>query len=317
MDQETGKPVNRCNVDQSAIPIPQFAIRNPQSEISMPPPSALRPPTSDLRPRLGYTSREADIAYFHKFQHDYWFSISLGGGEPVRLYPETVHDYNADLDKLDGLVLTGGGDMDPALYGQGIDGADEKTIYPERDRMELGLIKAAISRNMPIFGVCRGIQVINVALGGTLAQHIEGHTGKNNTFDAPRPHAVSIEPGSLLDRTLACGPTIDANSYHHQAVLPADLAPGLVITGQTTDGVIEALEHKDHPWLLGVQWHPERLYEFCDEHRRIWKGFVEAASAYRDEAIEHSDWQRLSESSLLRLWDNELDAVYDGRREQY
>jgi putative glutamine amidotransferase len=240
------------------------------------------PPTSDPLPRIGYTSREADIAYFHKFQHDYWFSILIGGGEPVRLYPDIVHDCDAVLDTLDGLVLTGGGDMDPALYGRKIDGTDANTIYPERDRMELGLTRAAVARDMPIFGVCRGIQVINVALGGTLTQHVEGHTGKNNTFAAPRPHAVNIQPGSLLDRTLVCGPIIEANSYHHQAVLPADLAPGLVITGQTADGVIEAMEHIEHPWLLGVQWHPERLYELCIEHRRLWEGFVEAARAYRD-----------------------------------
>ncbi len=237
-------------------------------------------PTSD-RPRIGYTSQGADDAYFHKWQHDYWFSIFLSGGEPVRLYPESVQDCDAVLDALDGLVLTGGGDMDPALYGQAINGTDASSIYPERDRMEVGLTRAAVERLMPVFGVCRGIQVINVALGGTLAQHVDGHTGKSNSFNAPRPHAVSIQPDSLLDRTLVCGPAIDANSYHHQAVMPADLAPGLVTTGQTADSVIEAVEHVGYPWFLGVQWHPERLYELGDEHRLLWEGFVEAACTYR------------------------------------
>ncbi len=252
-----------------------------------PPTSDLRPPASDprplipARPRIGYTSREADKAYFLKWQRDYWYSVLLAGGEPVQLNPEFTQDYDAVLDTLDGLLLTGGGDMDPALYGQAMNGTDANSIYPERDRMEMALTRAALERNMPVFGVCRGIQVINVALGGTLAQHVEGHTGKNNSFDAPRPHAVRIQPGSLLDRTLACGPAIDANSYHHQAVMPADLAPGLVISGQTTDGVVEALEHADHPWFLAVQWHPERLYELGDEHRRIWEDFVEAARSYR------------------------------------
>lgn len=243
-------------------------------------------PTSDSRslpldrPRIGYTSQDADDAYFHKWQHDYWFSILIGGGEPVRLYPEIVQDCNVVLDSVDGLLLTGGGDMDPALYGQAINGTEADSIGPERDGMEVALTRTAVERFMPVFGVCRGIQVINVALGGTLTQHVEGHTGKTNSFDEPRPHPVSVQPGSLLDRTLACGPTVAANSYHHQAIMPADLAPGLVITGQATDDVIEALEHVDHPWLLGVQWHPERLYELGDEHRLLWKGFVEAARAY-------------------------------------
>ncbi len=242
------------------------------------------PPTSDLRPRIGYTSREADIAYFHKFQHDYWFSISLGGGEPVQLYPETMHDYEAVLDTLDGLVLTGGGDMNPALYGQEIDGTSEKSIYPERDRMELGLTKAAVERGMPIFGICRGHQVINVALGGSLLQHIDNHRAKKKTpdeiFPSPPPHPVTIQPNSLLDQTLACGPIIETNTYHHQAIGAANLASSLIPTGYSQDGLIEAFELPDYPWLLGVQWHPERLYELCDEHRRIWEGFVEAARAY-------------------------------------
>lgn len=231
--------------------------------------------------RIGFTSREAGLAYFRQWQHDYWFCIRLAGGEPVRLYPEAVADYGAALEGLDGLMLTGGGDLHPSLFGQEVDGTDANTIYPERDRMELGLVQAAVRRNMPLLGICRGIQVINVALGGTLAQHVEGHTGKNDTFDKPLFHTISVRPRSLLDRTLGSGLSLETNSYHHQAILSRDLAPALLASGIAADGVIEAVEHPVHPWLLGVQWHPERLYELGEAHQRLFTAFVAAARQYR------------------------------------
>ncbi|NOZ71531.1 MAG: type 1 glutamine amidotransferase [Chloroflexi bacterium] len=233
-----------------------------------------------MKPRIGFTSREANRQYFITWQRDYWFSIRLGGGEPVRLYPEVVKDADEALAQLDGLLLTGGGDVDPQIYQQALNGTDPHTIYPERDRMEMALVQAAIARNMPVFGICRGIQVINVALGGGLTQHIEGHTGKNNTFDAPRPHSVTVRPHSLLDRIMDSGLTIQVNSYHHQAVCSHDLADALIATGIASDGVIEALEHPVHPWLLGVQWHPERLYELDASHERLFTTFVQAAHHY-------------------------------------
>ncbi|MCO6451332.1 MAG: gamma-glutamyl-gamma-aminobutyrate hydrolase family protein [Caldilineales bacterium] len=233
--------------------------------------------TSSSRPRIGFTSREENIDYFLKWQRDYWFAIQSAGGEPVRLVPEEVQDFESTLDGLDGLLLTGGGDVHPAYYDQDIDGADPASIFPERDRLEIGLVRAAAARHMPIFGICRGFQVLNVALGGSLIQHTEGHSGKTNSFEGPRPHEVSIRPGSLLDRTLACGPSVLANSYHHQAVRPANLAAGLAASGWAEDGVIEALESPNGGWILGVQWHPERLYELGTEHRRLFDGFVAAS----------------------------------------
>lgn len=234
-----------------------------------------------MKPRIGFTSREADRQYFITWQRDYWFSIRLGGGEPIRLYPEVVEDAEAALEQIDGLLLTGGGDMDPKIYHQAPNGTDPNTIYPERDRMEMALVQAAVARNLPVFGICRGIQVINVALGGGLTQHVEGHTGKNNTFAAPRPHPVTVRPNSLLDRIMNSGLTIQVNSYHHQAVRSDDLADSLIASGMANDGVIEALEHPVHPWLLGVQWHPERLYELDASHERLFTSFVQAAYHYQ------------------------------------
>ncbi len=230
-----------------------------------------------MPPRIGFTSREADFAYFLQWQRDYWFSILLAGGEPVRLTPDAVGDFEAALAGLDGLLLTGGGDIDPAQYGQVMAGTDPASIYPERDRLELGLTRAAFARGLPTLGVCRGIQVMNVALGGSLIQHHDNHTGDANTFNQPRPHPVQIAPGTLLDRTLACGPLLHTNSYHHQALSSAGLAPGLIASAHALDGIIEAIESPDHPWFLGVQWHPERQYELGPEHGRLFQALVAAS----------------------------------------
>lgn len=234
-----------------------------------------------MTPRIGFSSREADRGTFLKWQRDYWFSIRLAGGEPVRLYPEIVPDPAATLDSIDGLLLSGGGDIDPQQYGQALAGADPTAIYPRRDQMEIALLHGAMQRHMPVFGVCRGIQLINVALGGQLTQHVDGHTGQTNSFAAPRPHEVTVRPRSLLDRVMSAGLSLQVNSYHHQAVRDSDLAPALIASGIAPDGVVEALEHPVHPWLLGVQWHPERLYELDDVHGRLFVAFVEAARHYR------------------------------------
>ncbi|MCP4167545.1 MAG: gamma-glutamyl-gamma-aminobutyrate hydrolase family protein [Chloroflexi bacterium] len=233
------------------------------------------------KPRIGFTSREAGRETFLAWQRDYWFCIELAGGEPISLSPAATADIETRLDRIDGLLLTGGGDLHPRLYGQPINGAATESIRTDRDEMELALTAAAMERGMPILGVCRGIQVLNVALGGTLTQDWEGHTGKENSFDAPKPHAVSIRERSLLDQVLACGSTVTVNSYHHQAICDHDLASQLIATGISADGVIEAVEHVVQPWLLGVQWHPERLYELGPEHRRLFVEFVKAARGYQ------------------------------------
>ncbi len=171
-----------------------------------------------------------------------------------------------------GLVLTGGEDVEPARYGAAPHARLENTD-PTRDAAELALIAAARARRLPILAICRGIQILNVALGGTLYQDLgsERPGPVTHSGDDSR-HAVRIEAGSLLERTLGTRRTT-VNSRHHQAI--RDLAPGLRAVAWSDDGLIEAAEPADAgaPWTLAVQWHPEDLNE-----RALFDGFARAVT---------------------------------------
>jgi putative glutamine amidotransferase len=163
------------------------------------------------------------------------------------------------LDKIDGLMVIGGADLDPAVYGQKPTAAIEST-YRDRDEFELALTAGALERGMPFLGICRGMQLLNVALGGTLVQNLVSDDGTNShrrvigTF-AGTEHDIDLHPGSLAAR--ATGEEVHvARCHHHQAI--DRLGEGLVVTGSARDGVPEAIELDDEErWVLGVQWHPE------------------------------------------------------------
>lgn len=166
------------------------------------------------------------------------------------------------LEHADALVLTGGGDVDPAWYGEQphdtVSGVD-----PHRDRVEIALALRALERGLPVLAVCRGVQVLNVALGGSLVQHLEGeHLHNHSAWDQPvhaRMHSVTIEDSSIAHRVL--GPSVNVNTLHHQAV--GRLAASLVCSGRATDGVVESVELPGSD-VWGVQWHPELLLEQPD-----------------------------------------------------
>jgi putative glutamine amidotransferase len=188
---------------------------------------------------------------------------------PTMLAPERAV---LALGGVRGLVLTGGEDVEPARYGARPHPKLEDTD-PVRDAAELALITAARSRRLPILAICRGIQILNVAFGGTLYQDLGSerpgpitHTGDDSR------HAVRVEPGSLLERTLGTR-AATVNSRHHQAI--RDLAPELRAVAWAEDGLIEAAEPADAaaPWTLAVQWHPEDLTE-----RALFEGFARAVS---------------------------------------
>jgi putative glutamine amidotransferase len=207
-------------------------------------------------------------------------AVRRAGGMPLLLPSGEAHA-DALLDHLDGLILTGGGDLDPAWYN----GAPHPTIYmvdPERDRHELALVAQTRASGLPTFGICRGSQVINVALGGTLIEHLPDLVGESIAHRLPprepTAHAVTLTPGSRLAGMLATR-EFSAPSWHHQAV--RRLASGLRAAAQAPDGTIEAIELPDHPWLIGVQWHPELAADKDPVHQQLFDELVKAASERR------------------------------------
>jgi putative glutamine amidotransferase len=187
--------------------------------------------------------------------------------------PYLVDDPDDVLDRIDGLVLAGGADIDPTSYGAQPHSETRGTV-PARDRAEIALARRAIERDLPVLGICRGMQLINVALGGTLHQHVPDIVGHHEHRRAPgrfegSDHEVKLQPGSLAAR--AAGETRhNTKSHHHQAV--DRLGEGLVVSGTSTlDDLPEAIELPGKRFVLGVQWHPE-----ADIHSRILGSLVES-----------------------------------------
>ena len=206
----------------------------------------------------------------------YSVAIQRAGATPVLLPPD---DHVAEapdevLDLIDGLVLAGGSDVDPGSYGARPHEATG-TTWPERDRFELALAHRAIERDMPVLGICRGMQMLNVACGGTLSQHLPerlGHDRHCHTPGAFSDHAVRLEPGSLAAAAVGAEHG-EVKSHHHQGV--DELGEGLVVTGWSEpDGLVEALELPGKRHVLGVLWHPEE-----DERSRVIGALVEEARA--------------------------------------
>jgi putative glutamine amidotransferase len=187
------------------------------------------------------------------------------------------------VDQADGLLLLGGPDVDPALYGE--EAAPETYgVHRLEDDFEIALLLAAIDMNVPVLAVCRGFQVLNVALGGDLHQHITGQAGllehSSAGFPAPAPgtigpvHEVPIEAGSRLAEAL--GTTVaHGSSSHHQAL--RRIGSGLVVTGRTSDGIVEAVELESASWVVGVQWHPEDTAAHDPVQQRLFDTFAAKA----------------------------------------
>jgi putative glutamine amidotransferase len=209
-------------------------------------------------------------------------SVLAAGGVPIILSPLLGPSFAARaLDGVDGLLLTGGEDIHPAWYG----GEPSPHAYPpsrERDLFELALFAAARQRELPTLGICRGIQLVNVALGGTLVQDLPSERPGPVAHDPgsardARTHAVRLQEGSRAASALGAT-ALTINSFHHQAV--DRLAAGLVATGWSDDGVIEAAEAPaDGSWLLAVQWHPEEmLADVKAPERGLFRALVEASA---------------------------------------
>jgi putative glutamine amidotransferase len=210
----------------------------------------------------------------------YVAALRRAGVQPV-IVPSDGPLPEGQLGRFDGVVLVGGGDIDPARY----DAERHPAVYgvePRRDELELGLARTAVEAGMPVLAVCRGLQVLNVAFGGTLHQHLPDRAGGlghgEPAAGGPGLHSVRVAPGTRI--AAACGgPVLEAcTSHHHQGV--DRIGAGLVATGWSEDGLVEVLETPDAgPWVLGVQWHPEMTADRDPVQQALFDAFAAVVSA--------------------------------------
>ncbi|WP_077098421.1 gamma-glutamyl-gamma-aminobutyrate hydrolase family protein [Mycobacterium terramassiliense] len=239
-------------------------------------------PRRPARPVIGLTSYLEqvktgiwDIAAGY-LPSDYFEGVVMAGGIATLLPPQPADAETAGvlLDRLDGLVITGGYDIDPARYGQDPHPATDRP-RTDRDDLELTLLRGALDRGLPVLGICRGAQILNVAFGGTLHQHLpdvlghNGHRAGNGVFTRLPVRTVA---GTRLAALL--GESIDAPCYHHQAI--DTVGDPLVVSAMDADGVVEAVELPGEPFVLAVQWHPEKSLDDL----RLFKAVVQAAQSY-------------------------------------
>ncbi len=228
--------------------------------------------TLDTEPPGGY----AQVPWY-ALRENYFAAVRRAGGLAVAL-PHEPEDATAYLERIDGLIVTGGDfDVDPALFGAAAR-HPSVTTKDRRTAFELAVTRAAVARDMPVLGICGGQQLLNVALGGTLIQHIPDEVAGALAHEQPNPrtepgHSVSVTPGTLLHRVVGTDELL-VNSAHHQAV--REVGRGLVVDARAPDGVIEGVEHPGRRFCLGVQWHPE--YEISDGDGRILTAFIAAAA---------------------------------------
>ena len=217
---------------------------------------------------------DVELAWLHNY-HDRLQDAGLESAD--------LTDVARGLRGCDGLLLTGGVDVDPALYGEAPHPMTQSPVRL-RDEMELTLVREALAADLPVLAICRGMQVLNVCLGGSLLQHIDNHAHVADETKS-RWHDVSVHEGTRLHGVLGAT-RARVNSRHHQAVTPARLAPGLRITALSDDGLVEGVEGISQRWLVGVQWHPERLEDeeevFIADSKRLFEAFASALVAERD-----------------------------------
>lgn len=235
-----------------------------------------------MRPVVGITTYVTQAAWGYweleaaLIPADYVHAVERAGGRPM-LIPPSTEGIDETLDAVDAIIFSGGSDLDPATYGED---AHPETfgVHPERDAAELALLTHALERDMPVLGICRGIQVLNVARGGDLNQHVPDIVGddrhKHNPPGIFSDHDVKIEAGTKLASLF--GGTTDVKSHHHQGI--RRLGNGLVESAHADDGTIEAIEDPAKRFALGVLWHPE-----AGEDMKLFEALVEEARKYREQ----------------------------------
>ncbi len=220
-----------------------------------------------VKPRIAVTLARPRTPFADE-NNRYRVALERAGAEVIHVYPGDEIPVD-----VDGLLLSGGGDIAPERYGEG--DAGSRRIDLARDETELTIARNAIERDLPVLGICRGFQVLNVVRGGKLVQDLPGHEHPED--ELLQHHDVRPRRGSILERVSGDQP-ITVNSRHHQGVTPEILGQGLVATVEV-DGLIEAFEATDRRWLVGVQWHPERTSEVSPQAAQLIHAFVAEAAA--------------------------------------
>lgn len=220
------------------------------------------------RPRIALTVSSSRSAGNLASRERYVRALKDAGADVIAVQPGDVLPGD-----VDGICFSGGGDIAPERYGE-VDRENVcENVVPERDELELGAARRALDADLPILGICRGFQVLNVALGGKLAMDIKGHQARG---DDVIEHRLAAVAGSKLAQATSAG-SVRVNSRHHQGVMLDQLAPSLRAT-VLHEGVVEAFESTEHRWVIGVQWHPERTVEVDAAAARIFGAFVAEAS---------------------------------------
>ena len=235
-----------------------------------------------MKPIIGITCYHDHSAGVHRQNDTYINAINKAGGIPI-LLPclKSEADILQHLSIIDGLIVSGGPDADPIYFGEEPHPA-LGNIHPTMDAYEIPLIQEALKRNMPLLGICRGEQMLNIAAGGTLIQDIPASVKSplKHRQDAPRhymTHSAIVVEGTKLAQILGAG-TLRVNSFHHQSV--RDVPSGFVISASAPDGIIEAIESVEHAFALGLQWHPEGMWNVEENYDALFNAFVGASISY-------------------------------------
>ncbi len=212
----------------------------------------------------------------------YLEALERAGADPLPLDEHAAPEARAAaFAAMDGLLMSGGADIDPARYGESPDGV--RDVEPGRDALEDEAFRAAYDARVPVLGICRGLQAINVFAGGSLLQHLEGHESVAYPSPAVVRHQLDVVGGTRLEVMLGESQDLEVNSYHHQAITPDRLAPGLRISATAAHPgigqLVEAVETTDPDrWLVGIQCHPERTESSPPVFERLWSEFVAACA---------------------------------------
>lgn len=229
------------------------------------------------KPKIGITTWRRDLPNFtgendlYTLHVEYVKSVTEAGGIPILLPHSSLEDVSVYLDLLDGLIITGGGDVDPSFYGEENSGLS-KGIRVIADEFELALIQQAAKRNLPILGICRGFQISQVAFGGKMMQDIHDayplHPRPKNAPEVTESHEVLLEEDSVLHEIYGTN-RLTVNSLHHQSVMT--VGEGFKIIGRSPDGIVEAVQSDTQWFAFGTQWHPEKLES---EGQKVFDYFV-------------------------------------------